>query len=199
MILGLWLNTRLAPFNDVRVRQAFNLAVDRNRLAQINAGEVACQYLPPNVNGYSSYCPYNGPDLAQARRLVAESGTKGQTVTIWIYDIPAGHQNGAYLVSVLRSIGYNARVEYVPHTPGNLTWRPDRQAGVWGWGADYPSANNILLAIPLQLVHGQPRHQSRTPPSCATGGWTPRSLVLGRSRRPTPPRRPAPGTTPTAC
>ena len=37
LILGLWLNTRLAPFNDVRVRQAFNLAVDRNRLAQINA------------------------------------------------------------------------------------------------------------------------------------------------------------------
>jgi len=40
-ILGLWLNTRLAPFNDVRVRQAFNLAVDRSRLAQINGGEVA--------------------------------------------------------------------------------------------------------------------------------------------------------------
>ena len=156
VILGTWLNTRLAPFNDVRVRQAFNLAVDRNRLAQINAGEVACQYLPPNVNGYSSYCPYNGPDLARARRLVAESGTKGQTVTIWFYDIPVGHQNGAYLVSVLRSIGYDARVEYVPHTPGNLTWRPDRQAGVWGWGADYPSANNILLGFLCSSYTGNP-------------------------------------------
>jgi peptide/nickel transport system substrate-binding protein len=156
VILGTWLNTRLAPFNDVRVRQAFNLAVDRNRLAQINAGEVACQFLPPNVNGYSAYCPYNGPDLAKARRLVAESGTKGQTVTIWFYDIPAGHQNGAYLVSVLRSIGYDARVEYVPHTPGNLTWRPDRQAGVWGWGADYPSANNILLNFLCSSYTGNP-------------------------------------------
>jgi peptide/nickel transport system substrate-binding protein len=142
--LELWLNTRLAPFNDVRVRQAFNLAVDRNRLARINAGEVACQYLPPNVNGYSFYCPYNGPNLAKARRLVAESGTKGQPVTIWIYDIPAGHRNGAYLVSVLRSIGYNARVEYVPHN-GQPTWRPDRQAGVGGSVPDYPSANDIFL------------------------------------------------------
>ena len=146
-IRGLWLNTRLAPFDDVRVRQAFNLAVDRNRLAQINGGQVACQYLPPNVNGYSSYCPYNGPDLAKARRLVAESGTKGQPVTIWIYDITPGHRNAAYLVPVLQSIGYKARVEYVPHTPGNLTWRPDRQAGVQGWGGDYPSANNIFLAF----------------------------------------------------
>jgi YVTN family beta-propeller protein len=149
-ILGLWLNTRLAPFNDVRVRQAFNLAVDRNRLVQINGGtvgaEVACQYLPPDVNGYSSYCPYSGPNLAKARRLVAESGTKGQPVTIWFYDIPVGRANGAYLVSVLRSIGYNARVELVPHD-GRLTWRPDRQAGVWGWGGDYPSANDVLLSF----------------------------------------------------
>ena len=164
VIRGLWLNTRLAPFNDVRVRQALNLAVDRNRLVQINggtiAGEVACQYLPPNVNGYSAYCPYNGPDLARARRLVAESGTKEQPVTIWLYDITFGHRLGAYLVSVLRSIGYNARVEYVPHDPGNLTWRPDRQAGVQGWGADYPSANNIFPAFLCSSYTTDPRTNS---------------------------------------
>jgi peptide/nickel transport system substrate-binding protein len=155
-ILGLWLNTRLAPFNDVRARQAFNLAVDRNRLAQINGGGVACQYLPPNVNGYSYYCPYNGPNLTKARRLVAESGTKGHPVTIWIYDIPAGHRNAAYLVSVLRSIGYKARVEYVPHD-GRFTWRPDRQAGVQGWGGDYPSANNIFLVFLCSSYTTNPR------------------------------------------
>src|SRR4029077_3434667 len=117
---GLWLNTRLAPFNDVRVRQAFNLAGDRNRLVRINGGtivggEVACQFLPPNVNGYSAYCPYNGPDLAKARRLVAESGTKGQRVTVWLYNITFGPRLGAYLTSVMQSIGYKARIELLPH------------------------------------------------------------------------------------
>jgi peptide/nickel transport system substrate-binding protein len=143
--IGLWLNTRLAPFDDVRVRRAFNLAVDRDRLARILGGEVACQFLPPNVNGYSFYCPYNGPDLAKARRLVAESGTKGQPVTIWLYDVPVLHRNAAYLVSVLERVGYRARVEFVPHDAGS-TWRADRQAGLGGtyWIADYPSANDIF-------------------------------------------------------
>jgi len=43
-----------------------------------------------NPNGYAAYCPYNGPDLVKAGRLVAESETKGQRVTIWSYDIPIG-------------------------------------------------------------------------------------------------------------
>ena len=87
-MLGLWLNTTLPPFNDVRVRQALNYAVDRNRLVAINGGTItraSCQ-IPPGVDGYKRYCPYtvdpdstgtyHGPDLAKARRLVAASGTR---------------------------------------------------------------------------------------------------------------------------
>jgi peptide/nickel transport system substrate-binding protein len=138
------------------VRQAVNYAVDRNRLAEINGGsisaEVTCQILLPNTDGYRRYCPftvnpdatgtYHGPDLAKARELVAASGTKGERVTIWFYDIPIGHRNGDYFVSMLRSLGYKATLKTVPHT--GPTWRPDRQAGVGGWGADYPSANDVL-------------------------------------------------------
>ena len=157
VVLGLWLNTTLPPFNDVRVRQALNYAVDRNRLVAINGGtinaELSCQILTPDIDGYERYCPYtvdpdssgtyHGPDLAKARRLVAASGTKGQTVTVWFYDIPVGRANGAYFVSVLREVGYKARLALVPHT--GPTWRPNRQAGVQGWGAaDYPSPNDFF-------------------------------------------------------
>jgi YVTN family beta-propeller protein len=156
LTLGLWLNTKMAPFNDVRVRQALNYAVNRNQLVAINGGsissQVLCQFLPPNTDGYSRYCPftahpdatgtYHGPDLAKARQLVAASGTKGQSVTIWFYDIPIGHRNGGYFVSVLRSLGYKARLKTIPHK--GPTWRPNRQAGVQGWGGDYPSANDVF-------------------------------------------------------
>ena len=155
-VLGLWMNTKLAPFKDVRVRQALNYAVDRNRLVAINGGTINalldCQILTENTDGYRRYCPYttkpdatgtyHGPDLAKARRLVAESGTKGQPVTVWFYDIPIGRRNGAYFVSVLQRLGYKARLVAVPHT--GPTWRPNRQAGVAGWGGDYPSANDVF-------------------------------------------------------
>ena len=121
-------------------------------------GEVACQFLPPNVNGYSSYCPYNGPNLAKARRLVAESGTKGQPVTIWIYDIPAGHRNGAYLVSVLQSIGYKARVEYVPHRRANVPGAPTARRASRA-GAPTTLRQQHPPRVPLQLLYDQPEDE----------------------------------------
>ena len=155
-IFGLWLNTRVAPFNDVRVRQALNLAVNRKRLVQITGGGVACQYLPPNVNGYSYYCPYNGPDLAKARRLVAESGTKGEPITIWIFNVTFGPTLAPYLVSVLRSLGYDARAKFVSHKGVSWTWLPGRQAGVGGWDPNIPSPNDILSGFVCSSYSNNP-------------------------------------------
>jgi peptide/nickel transport system substrate-binding protein len=110
---------------------------------------------------YLVYCPfsaqpdaagtYSGPDLAKARRLVAASGTKGQRVTIWFPRFPkgtpqSGRRNGDYFVSVLRHLGYRARLSLFPHEWGG-NWRPNRQAGVGGYGLEYPSPNDVFLSF----------------------------------------------------
>ena len=157
---GVFLNTRLPPFNDVRVRRAVNYAVDRNRMVDLRGGpdlwQPTCQLLPPNLNGYRRYCPYTrdpspdgrytGPDLAEARRLVALSGTKGQKVTVSGIEGIFQPHGGDYFVSVLRSLGYRARFENFKdaetyfHTAADS--RRKIQAGPFGWAQDYPSAGN---------------------------------------------------------
>ena len=57
-----FLNTRVPPFNDLRVRRAVNYAVDRNRMGDLRGGpqleQPSCQVLPPTLDGYRRYCPY---------------------------------------------------------------------------------------------------------------------------------------------
>ena len=90
------LNTHVAPFNDLRVRQALNYAINRAKLAQLYGGPgfatPACQAIVPGIPGYRRYCPYtlhpradgawSAPDMARARQLVAQSGTIGERVEL---------------------------------------------------------------------------------------------------------------------
>jgi peptide/nickel transport system substrate-binding protein len=148
------LNTRVAPFTDVRVRRALNYAVDRARVARlIGADSVpSCQMLPPYIPGYRRYCPYtvdpnaagiwHGPDLAKARALTAASGSRGAKITVWSQPnpifVPDYDPVGRYLVSLLRSLGYQAKLKSV--SAGDKAYNPldPRQRVQAFLGVDYP-------------------------------------------------------------
>lgn len=83
------INVKKKPFDDVRVRQALNMSVDKKAITDqlIGKGDIpATTYVPPGIVGYPVL---KGPEYnpAQARKLLAEAGYfKGQgfpTITIY--------------------------------------------------------------------------------------------------------------------
>jgi peptide/nickel transport system substrate-binding protein len=154
-----FLNTRVAPFNNLDARRAVNYAVDRRGAVAIEGGPraaslPACQILPPNFPVYRRYCPYTAhprpgrpwgaPDLVKARRLVARSGTKGMRVTVWS-PTPFLLREARFVRGLLSTLGYRASLRVSPkYWQYVADSRHRAQIGPIIWLADYPAASDFL-------------------------------------------------------
>jgi YVTN family beta-propeller protein len=171
----MYLNTTVAPFNDVRVRQAINYAVDRRKIVDIYGGAAralpTCQMLPPDFPGYQPHCPYStgpseapydGPNLVKAQALAAASRTRGMAVTVTGTNAPVSHAANTYLAEVLRSLGYHTHLqELTDDTYHALLNNPNARWQILeatGWWVDYPAASDFYLNLfscrPAALENG---------------------------------------------
>jgi peptide/nickel transport system substrate-binding protein len=137
-----FMNTRVAPFNNLKVRQAVNYAVDRQALVRIYGGLATPteNVLPPTYPQYKKHTlyPYS---LAKAKALVTASGDKGMSVTVWNHQRGLDPKAGDYLTSVLNSIGFKAKEKIINAavywtTVGNQATKA--QIGFADWFQDYP-------------------------------------------------------------
>jgi peptide/nickel transport system substrate-binding protein len=173
----LGLNTRIPPFNDVRIRRALNFAVDRGKLRRLWGGpqlmRTTCQVLPPGIAGYRPYCPYSadagsaglwtGPDIGQARRLIAAAGGARGTVTV-AADRDNGIKEAAarYVARLLKQLGYRTRVHLYPgifelyQAVGSARTRT--QISISGWRSDFPRASDFFTNL-LACASYQPGAQ----------------------------------------
>jgi ABC-type dipeptide transport system, periplasmic component len=141
-------NTTKPPFNDVHARRALNYAVDPQQLLRteggVDAAQGTCQVLPPGFPGYAPYCPYR-TDLVKAHRLVAQSGTARDRVTVLLPDLQKAV--GPYLKRILTSLGYRVRIDILrADNYFGVAYRPHPQAQLVfnGWAADYPAASQFV-------------------------------------------------------
>jgi peptide/nickel transport system substrate-binding protein len=112
--------TERGPLQDVRVRRALSMAIDRRGIAarvMDGASEPTSQIMPEGGYGHVPDLPVEAHDPAGARRLLAEAGyANGFQVTLhvprnrYVNDVRAMEA----IAQMLNRVGVEARVEVVP-------------------------------------------------------------------------------------
>ena len=153
------MNVNIPPFNNIKARQAVAYAVDRKALVGLfggpNLANPLCQQLPVGMPGHEDYCPFTldpgakwtAPDMAKAKQLIEESGTKGAEVTLIGDDKAIPKSIATYMQSLLRDLGYNASLKVVSHNI-QFTFIQNTsnkvQISVSDWYQDYPAPSDFL-------------------------------------------------------
>jgi peptide/nickel transport system substrate-binding protein len=144
-----WMNTTQAPFDDVKVRQAVNYAVDARALERVYAGQLTGtqQILPPGMPGYKRIELYPH-SLAKAKELVAAAKPSDREVTIWTDNESPNDEAGEYLEGVLKELGFETTLKIVNADNyfgviGNES-TPNLDIGFANWFEDYPHPNDFF-------------------------------------------------------
>jgi ABC-type oligopeptide transport system substrate-binding subunit len=143
----LGIDTRRAPFDDVRVRQALGHAVDWRRITRLGAfgGQVpAVSMVPPGIRGAgdADWLPVHDPALA--RDLLAQAGFPGGAGLPPIQFAVGGAPLADAIAAELdRELGMAVELVALDDYLGRLV---DDPASMWlsGWIADYPGPNDFL-------------------------------------------------------
>ncbi len=139
-----WMNTTQPPFDNVKVRQAVNYAINPKQIERVLAGEITStqQIIPPGVPGYQklNLYPYN---LAKAKALLKEANPSDLDVTFWTDSLEK--EAGESFEQALDEAGFHVTLKVVNSENyftviGNKS-TPNLDLGYAGFGADYPDPN----------------------------------------------------------
>jgi oligopeptide transport system substrate-binding protein len=158
-IFYIGLNVNQPPFDDMKVRQAFNYALDRQRIIDVVYKEtvpVAWGIVPPTMPNYEN--PGLKPleyDPEKAQELIAESkyGDVSEFPDITLYALGTGGATGRIIEAIIASYEENLGVQVEVQQTDWATFlsdlsRPDNSNQMWGgeagWIADYPDPHDFL-------------------------------------------------------
>jgi peptide/nickel transport system substrate-binding protein len=143
------------PFNDLRVRQALAMAVNRAELVRFRGQDVAREgqsLVPRGYLGFTSDVPLLQPDANRARALLAEAGhPNGLTVRVIHTQLPEMLSMMQVVQQQLRRAGITLDLQVVEHATFHQQIRQDLSPMVYYSAARFPVADIYLT----QFFHGR--------------------------------------------
>lgn len=148
-----WMNTTRPPFDDLKVRQAVNYAINTAALERIYAGSLAAEHqiLPEGIPGHEPFNLYPH-DMAKAKELLGQANPSDREITVWALNESPNDEAAAYYQGVLEELGFDAKLKTINaqvyiSVIGNAS-TPDLDTGWINWYPDYPNPNNFFQ-LPL--------------------------------------------------
>ena len=161
------LNTTRAPFTDVRVRRAINLAIDKSAIVEGvygAAGMVAKNPVPPGLWAYDDALRDTPFDRAEALRLLTEAGyPDGFESDLWFLPVSRPYNpNGRRVADMIRDDLERVGIRLRLVTEGWGAYREALYGGVpslmlYGWTSDNGDPDNfmnVLLGCKAAAVGG---------------------------------------------
>jgi peptide/nickel transport system substrate-binding protein len=139
------------PFNDVRVRRALSLSVDRDAMVELVAEGYGTPGNDTPINKayrFFADAPIRKANIAEAKKLLAEAGyPNGLDLTLIASDRPSTRtQLGVALRELAKPAGFNINVQTMPHaTYLDQVWR--KGAFYVGFYNMQPTADGIFSLL----------------------------------------------------
>jgi peptide/nickel transport system substrate-binding protein/oligopeptide transport system substrate-binding protein len=144
------LNVKIKPLNNVKVRQAVNHAIDKDRIVQILNGraDAANQPLPPSMPGYDTGYKGFAYDVEKAKALLAEAGlANGFSTELWTSNTDPNPRIAQSIQEDLAKVGIKAAIKSLAQAnvieAGGSGKAPMVWSGGMAWIADFPDPSNF--------------------------------------------------------
>ncbi|MEK0416899.1 MAG: hypothetical protein RI949_905 [Pseudomonadota bacterium] len=131
---------------DARVREAFELSLDRQGLAQVvmdNEATVGNQWVAPNNPFYAKNMPLPKRDVAKARALLKEAGVPNPSFTLVAPTTSDAQRLALVVQAMTRDAGFDVKIQAAEFaTSLNMADKGDFEAYVLAWsGRPDPDGN----------------------------------------------------------
>jgi peptide/nickel transport system substrate-binding protein len=149
------MNVKIKPFDDVKVRQAVNMAINKDRIVRIINGRAipANQPLPPTMPGYAKDYEGYPYDVEKAKALMAEAGLPdGVETELFVMNTDPQPRIAQAIQQDLAAIGIKASVKSLAQANviaagGEPDGAPMIWSGGMAWIADFPDPSNFYGPI----------------------------------------------------